>query len=401
MNKQFRWLGACVLVLAAVACTGGDGGNGGAADDDDDDANPCPRPLAAADRVRFGAVGLPFDSEGTPGNSYEIVRMEVDGSLTFTGTIFTMARPRSVGDIVFTPDGEVGITAQDDGTLGVFTVDEDGAVTVVHQAFEGSFYAGEVVMDPGGERAWVLDTNTFGNGGGVYSVAIECDGTLRDDGLVVAGNLPYGMVLRSADTAVLYSKGIGEPDAAGDDLHKVELDPFTVGPGTDAFPGGGDVDAIVSDMAVTDDGNFVLVADNAAFAIGNRVSVVDLVPATPVHVQTIGAIEDPIGLAVSPYGDLVLVASGFGNAVFVIDYDGGALPPFGGPVELTYTGAGPQLPGAMVTMTRGEVDGLVLMAELSGIRRIRFDGSGEVTDLGLADSGGGIDRIVGPIGFPP
>lgn len=400
MNEHFRWLGALVLVLAAVACTGGDGNGGGADDDDDDDdgANPCPRPLAAADRVRWGVYGLPYDENLDPADAWEVIRMDVDGTLTVdSSSRFTMGRSPSVGDVVFTPDGEVGIAAQDDGTLGVFTIDGDGAATVVHAAFEGSFYAGKVIMDPTGERAWVLDSNTLGNGGGVYSVAIGCDGTLTDEGLISAANLPYDMALRTADTAVLYAKGIGEADAAGADLFKAGLDPFVATSGADAFPGGGDVDAIVSDLAITGDGNYVLVADNASFAIGNRVSVVDLVPATPVYVQTISDIEDPVGLAVSPHDDLVLVASGFGDGIFVLEYDSGVVPPFVNDGELAYTGGGPQLPGAMVTLTRGQVNGLVLMAELSGIRRIRFDGGGVATDLGLVPTG---DGIVGAIGFP-
>ena len=391
------WLAAAALCACAAACSGGGNGSGGDDDDDDDDGTTeCPRPLAPADRERFGVIARPYEASGDAADLWEIVSLSEAGDVTFTGAQFTMGR-NTLGEVVFTPDGEVGIVAQDDGTLGVFTVDETGAPAVVHAAFEGSFYAARVVMDPSGERAWVLDTNFRKNGGGIYSVAIGCDGSLTDEGIAAAGKLPYDMELRSPGLAVVYAKDLLD-SAFGHDLHRFTLDPPDVTAGVDAFPD--DDDAIVADLAITADANFALVADNNAFGTGNRVAIVDLVPPTPVLVQSTN-IEDPISIAVSPFDDAALVASGFGDAVFVLSYDAGAVPPFVLDGELAYTGAGPQLPANFVQVRRGSLDGLVLLAELSGIRRIRFNGAGNVEDLGLTELGSGVENIVGAMGFPP
>jgi hypothetical protein len=43
----------------------------------------------------------------------------------------------------------------------------------------------------------------------------------------------------------------------------------------------------------------------------------------------------------------------------------------------------------------------VLVSENSGVRRVRFEGGGVVTDLGVLDFGTGTDQIVGAIGVTP
>ena len=108
-----------------------------------------------------------------------------------------------------------------------------------------------------------------------------------------------------------------------------------------------------------------------------------------------------ISIAVSPFDDLVLIASGFGDAVFTAAYDAQLQPPFVLGGELTYSGAGPQLPGNFVQLTRGNLDGNAYLAELSGIRRIRFDGGGTATDFGVFSRGGGTENVIGAFGFPP
>lgn len=393
-------IGAVLVAFAVVgaACAGGGGGgdDDDIGDDDDDGTTGCPRTLAEADRVRYGAIGLPYTAAGDPANAWEIVALGTTGGVSFGVASFEMGR-QPFGEVVFTPDGEVGLVAQDDGTLGVFTVDAQGGVTVVHAGFEGSFYASRVVMDPSGERAWILDVNFPKNGGGIYGVTIGCDGSLTDDGLLVETKLAYDMEIRTPGAAVVYAKSLADSPFAND-LHKVALDPIGQTSGVDAFPT--DDDAIVADLAITDDRNFALIADNNSFGTGDRVSVVDLVPTSPVHVQTL-AIGDPVSIAVSPFDDAVVVANGFGNAVFVVPYDGSVVPPFGTPVELAYVGAAPELPANFVPMTRGELEGDVYLAELSGIRRIRFLGDGQVVDLGLVSRGGGVENIVGAFGFPP
>lgn len=387
-----------MLALVAACTNGGDDDTG-----NDADATGCPRALAAADRVRYGAIGLPYTAASDPANTWEIVALSTTGGVSYTGATFEMGR-RPFGEVVFTPDGQVGMVAQDDGTVGVFTVSATGEPTVVHAAFAGAaFYASRVVIDETGEYAWILDSNFPENGGGIYRVKIGCpgspegNGALTDERMLVASQLLYDMEIRTPGVAIVYAKSLGD-STFGRDLHKLSLDPLDVTSGIDAFAA--DDDAIVSDLALTNDGNFALIADNNAFGTGDRVSVVDLVPATPTQVQTL-AIGDPVSIAVSPFDDVAIVANGFGNGVYVLGYNALTSPPFAAPVELTYVGAAPQLPGNFVTIVRGTLQGNAYLAELSGIRRIRFEGGGQVTDAGLASRGGGVENIVGAFGLAP
>lgn len=396
--KRIGW--AVVAVFFVAACSGG--GDDVGDDDDDDGATGCPRAFAAENRTRYGAIGLPYTAASEQANTWEIVALSATGGVSFGGASFEMGR-QPLGEVVFTPDGQVGLVAHDDGTIGVFTVSSNGVPTVVHAAWTGEeVYATKIVMDPTGERAWVLDLNFPKNGGGIFSVKIGCPGSLEGNGALTderrhfTSKLAYDMELRTPGFAVVYAKNLDD-SAVGHDVHKLQLDPLDALSGVDAFPT--DDDAIVSDIAVTDDDNFVLIADNNAFGTGNRVSVVDLVPMNPVLVQTL-LIDDPISIAVSPFGDAAMVASGFGDAVFSMEYDVLASPPFANPVELLYVGAPPQLPANFVTIVRGTLEGNVYLAELSGIRRLRFEGGGQVEDLGVASRGGGVENLVGAFGFP-
>ena len=392
-----RWIAVAALV-AAAACSGpeSDAPIGGD-DDDDDGTTPCPRELAPENRIRYGAVSFPYDANADPSNRYQVIEVDMDGDVVpVQGATFEMGRT-SFGEIVFTPDGEVGLVAQEDGTLGVFVLDGEGSPTVVEAAFQGSFYAGRVIMDPAGDKAWILDQNWPKNGGGLYRVSIACDGTITDDGLIAASKNAYDFEWRGSD-AIVYAKELGD-SAAGDDLHRFALAGSSLTGGVDAFTA--DDDAIVADIAITADGSYVLIADNNAFGTGNRISVVDLVPADPTYVQTLTAIDDPVSLAVSPFDDLAIVSSGFGDGVLVLDYDSGTVPPFSLRGELTYSGAAPQLPGVFAPIARGSLEGHVFLAELSGVRLVVFHGGGAVSDHGLVlDFGGGTENIVGALGIP-
>jgi len=69
--------------------------------------------------------------------------------------------------------------------------------------------------------------------------------------------------------------------------------------------------------------------------------------------------------------------------------------------ELDYDGTAPQLPANAVLLRRGNLEGLVLLSENTGIRRIRFEGSGAVVDLGLYDLGDGLENVPGAVGVQP
>ena len=170
---------------------------------------------------------------------------------------------------------------------------------------------------------------------------------------------------------------------------------------TDAF---GDDEAIMTDVAMTRDGQYALICDNNAFSgLPNRVAVVELQDDKLRPVQVLQPIPDPVGIVSSPRGDLFLVASGFENALFQIAYrPENPTEPFVLLGELTYNGGKPQLPGAPVSVQGGPHEGMVLVPEVQGIRVLRFDEAGGVEDLGArAAERQGFWKNLGSVGVLP
>jgi hypothetical protein len=300
------------------------------------------------------------------------------------------------GRVAFTPDGELGFAAQEDGSLGVFRV-ESGVVEVLHSAYDGSFYASDVLVAPEGDHLVVLDGNFPNNEGGLYRVDIGCDGTLVDRGKITSSKLAYAGAWLDGDLVLAVKEVLGAP--VGHQAARLSWPEPALLSSSPAFP---DDEAIVAGFARTRNGAHLLIGDNSGFAsVPNRVTVVKTAGGLGA-VQMLPNIEDPFAIATSPTNDAAIVVSGFGDAIFVLDYDpSNASGPFSVRGELGYVGAGPQLPGSVAPIERGTLDGLVLVSELSGVRRVRFGANANVTDLGLFDLGDGLENIVGAIGVAP
>jgi len=391
------------LGLGLAACGGGTSGTPDAGDlpavDAAPDAAPtCNRTPRAADRDRAIVVSLPYDAAGSQASTYGVLTLATDGTITDTGQRFELGRS-NVGEIAFTPDGDVGLVAQDDGTLGVFRLPDGGAPVVVDAGFQGSFYADRVIMDPGGDLAYVVDPDWRNNGGGIYRVAIGCDGTLTDLGLWLPSKSAAGLLLDGDRMVVPASDIATSTPGVGDTLHLLDdtADPPAYVGGADAF---GDDQAIVSGSALTPDGAYALIGDSSQFSgIDNRVAVVAVGATGLTPVQVLTPVSDPLAIIPSPAGDTLLVVSGFGDAVFVVDRGTGAQP-FSVRGEPTYVGTSPQLPSGAVMVERGSLTGLVLIAENQGVRRMQL-ATGGVTDLGLTTLGSGYLAITGAIGVQP
>ncbi len=359
----------------------------------------CGRKPGPADGVRRVVVSHPDDASANKAPAYEVLELSASGDLSQTGTTFDLGTS-STGKIAFTPDGKVGFVAEDDGKLGIFRFDASGAPQVVNAAFDGGFYANSVTVDPGGDVAYVLDDEWANIGGGIYALPIGCDGTPGTPHLVAAAKLPAALEFLPGDPsrALLASKDVlSIPE--GNDAHLLAWgDPPSVLGSAAPFP---DTGAIVSSAVVTHDAKFALIGDNDITAgPQNRIGVVSLAPIG--GVQVLSPIEDPYDFAVSPFDNAALVVSGFGNAIFQLSYDpSNSSAPFALGSELSYQGGKPQLPGNVATLDRGTLSGLVLVAENTAVRRVRFMSDGSITDLGAFSLGSGYTAIVGAIGVQP
>ncbi len=399
-----RLLAYPLIALGIVAC----GGDDAAAPDAGTDAEVtpdapagCMRTSAAPDRPRFVVISHPFNAAGDASPTFEVLDLSATGALTRPQPprTFSLAKRASFGTIEFTPDGEIGLVALDDGHLGVFRIDAAGTPTVVDASFAGGFYADHVVIDPRGDRAWIVDGNTRENGGGIYVVTIACDGTLSEGGLVAAANLPGGLAFTVDGRAVVPARNILDVTTAGLDAHLLRWSdaPSVLG-GADAF---GDDEAIVGGSALTSDGKAFLVGDKSSFAsVPNRVAVVGVGAASLTPLTVITPLEDPEAIATSPFGDVALVTSAFGDAIFVLD-TGGTAGAWRVRGQVTYVQGSPMLPGDMAKLARGMLNGHVLVAENVSIRHLAFRPSGAVDDLGSLQLGSGLQNIAGVIGVTP
>lgn len=381
---------SCILL---VACGGGDTAPGDSASDAPPDGPACARPTAPADRVRQVVISHPYDAASMKSNAWEVLDLSQTGELSRPGRTFTMGRSY-IGEVAFTPDGKIGLAPQEDGSLGIFKLDDAGVPTVLHAQYKGTFYASRVVVAPSG-TIYVLDDQWRNNGGGIYELAIDCNDVVTDRGLVVASKLPAALDFTQTGKWVVAAFDIAD-SAAGADAHLLA-------------PGGGSVlasaDAFADDMQIV--GGATLTRDASAFLIGdtsqfgttpNRISVVPVEEARLGTASVVPNIEDPIALLASPFADKVLVVSGFGDAMFQLVKNGTTWSSTG---ELTYVGAKPQLPGGAVMIEAGALRGLALIAENVGVRRVEMFSDGNIVDRGMFSLGSGVENSTGAIGVTP
>jgi len=358
--------------------------------------------------VRKVVVSHPFDASGGDSDTrYEIFDLSESGTLSATGVEVNMGHTHS-GVMAFTPDGKVGIIAQDMeapphdvASLGVLGFDANGNATVVQDHFTADFFPGQVVMDPSGQRAYVLDGNWRNNGGGVYSVRIGCDGTLVSEGMVFASKLASRMVWLPGEPLGALLAAHDAFDSPQDlDAHLLGWDKPAWIAGTDAFP---DDNAIISALAVMPDGQYALIGDNSEFSgVDNRVGILHVSGNALSSLAPLTPINDPFAIVASPYDNAALVASGYDNALILLSYNpSNALAPFAKAAAISYQGADPQLPGDAAVIDRGSLKGLVLVTEVSGIRTLTFQANGTIVDHGLWPVSGGSESIVGMIGLQP
>ena len=329
----------------------------------------CARTPAPADRARYVVASHPFAADGGAAAVFEVLDLSQGGALTRPATpvLFAMG-PASNAPIVFTPDGEVGLVAQDDGTIGVFRLDAAGTPTVVHAGYRGVFYAMQLVVSADGSHVYGLDLDTAPNKGGVYELAIGCDGTLSNEALVVPGGNAYAMALvPTAPTEALLAAGaaFGSPATADTDL--VDLASLSLIGSTEAF--GGDAgSALPSSVAVAPDGKYALVADNGITA-GSRLAVVGI---SAPHLTAVGvlATPSPTAVVISPFDNAALVLNDDStDQIHVLTYDpANAATPFVLTGQLAYKFPPPQIPTTASVIAQGSLMGTVFVSENTAVR---------------------------------
>lgn len=356
--------------------------------------NRMPRPANGPRKV---IVALPFTN-----TQYEVFDLDAAGELTRPNVTFAMGEGQD-GGIQFTPDGEVGFAVQDDGTLGVFRINASGQPEVLAAKHDPGFYVSGALVDATGDNlyAWETGFRKLDDGtanGALYRLPITCaSGTLAPAVEVLRAKL-----MRAASWTADNELAIAAVDLLDDvtpnDVHLVNLDGPTRLGSQSAFP---DDESIAAGFGVTRDGNYMLIGDNSAFSgIPNRVGVVGI-QGDQLFAQQVIDIPDPTRIFTSPYDNAAIVLSTTDDTINVLDYNpGAAVSAFSlrGPLATT---APVLLPFGGAMITRGDLEGLVIIGENVGIRRVRFETNGDVTDLGLLELGSGVESITGAIGVQP
>lgn len=360
----------------------------------------CVRKAVTGDRVRAVIVSHPSDQNGEKATDYEIIHLGLDGKLARDGAHFTMGRNFNA-PIFFSPDGEIGIAVQDDdGSLGIFRMTPSGTADVVAAKFgKESFYADAAVFSADGSRLFIADSNRKTTGG-IHEVEIACDGTPTYRGRIFESPGSTALRLLPTSSKLLVSAASAPGAAADHDIFLLDVAsrPVKLESSTALF---GDGNAIAKGLDVTPDGKVGLVSDANEFLGTNRVGVVSL--ATGLTKVAVLDIEGPSGVVVSPYGNTALVTAAGGGSIdafYVLSLAPSGMATSGGKFA-SLMGAKPQLPTSPVVVGDGTLKGLILVAEVEGVRRLRFEPNGGVTDLGVFTLQGGLEASVGSVGVQP
>ena len=392
-----RRLSSSLVLLWLFACAGsppgGAGGPSGRSDGSDGSdgsngaASGCRATPADPDRGRVLLTNLPYDG---PGTEWAVLDLGSDGALVDRGLRLQAGR---AGDAlgVSSADGSLLAVAQDDGTVAIFAVAGDGAVSVVDAGWSEGTYASALAMDPSGERLYLLNGSRGDVGGGVTVVVLDCDtgaprlATPADgvdvdaEGLLLVADHPKAMFFpthRTGEAVLVAQNPSGIEDGA--DVALLDLTSGAILERTDAFADPDD--AWLGAAGWSAEHALVLVGDGSSWS--GRPNSVAGVALDEGSLSPVGSAEvyDPAGIVA--HGDHALASSGFGDELVLLEIGGGGVVQAG---TLATTG----VPQSLVGIERGSRAGLVVVSEVGGVRRVQLSDSG-ATDLGVSRIGGSV-----------
>ena len=300
---------------------------------------------------------------------------------------FEMGRA-TTGTVQLSSDASWGAVAQENGSIGIFTL-KNASVEVINPEWvptyeEDTLYVSDMWLDPNQDRVWFVDGNLYDTGG-LYYAFLDCiTGTLGE----VFKFMPSknGGPIAFVDTPQFNTLFVGkEVDSENQLLTFDRYDSESTKSTHTVFP---DDEAIYASLA--SNGTDILVGDTNSFSgLGNRVVHFTLTDEsngtnpTSTLVQTLN-IEDPVAIALQ--GQWALIASGFGNALYLYNTNTQIL-------EETSLSSSSQLPFSIV-----QHNGKLYVGEYNGIRQVTVSDDGTVSDEILM-SGSGIEGIFGPFGI--
>jgi hypothetical protein len=359
----------------------------------------CVRTVRSADADRFVVVAHPFKSDGSKDNRFEVLKLSSDGVVTKTGKTFAMGNGFE-GRVQFTPDGAVGMVPQSDGSIGIFTLAPDGTPNVVQAGFKGGFYAQSLQINSAGTRALVLDTQVIKNGGGLYEFAIGCDGSPGTPKKLAEAENVGGFAPMAAQDSFLSAAGLtfGLPNA---DTHVFALQGV---PSTNPTSASGKLFAastLVTDIGVSKDQKLAVLACGNDLIGGGQVVAASIIGNAILKRNTL-AIAASSSLVSSPFGNAFLLTTADPDAAYALAYDStSTAAPLINRGLVTYKFGKPQLPTSSIVITRGKLEGRVLIAETSAVRQMQFLPNGTITDTAKFAFTGDSSEIVGSIGVTP
>lgn len=291
---------------------------------------------------------------------------------------FEMGRA-TMGKVHLSSDATWGIVAQENGSAGIFSI-ADQMVSVIDPEWiptydNATLYISKLWLDPAQDKIWFVDGNLYDKGG-LYKVDLDCTTKQLGDVQKIFASKNGGPI-SFIDHHNLDMLFVGK-DINGQQLIGFTEDANVLLSGT-VFP---DDQAIFS--AMTTNGTDILISDNNEFSgVGDRVAHLTLTDDGFVE-ENLFSVENPMAMAFAEH--LALIASGFGNAIYLYDSQTKGLS------ELPLSSTS-QLPFSIV-----EHNESFYIGEYNAIRKVTLDQNGYQSDE-IIIQGTGMTGIFGPFGI--